>query len=853
MKYKIILPFTVFLIAASTQLPAFEKPVTPDKPVPINPLLAQRSGYAVDSFLVKPELAIIGIYDNNIFATRSNTVSDHLLLISPSLDIQSNWDRHQLNFSSSADLARYDDRDTEDYDDFRMGTSGRYDFSQFNNVFAGFNYRQGHESRASPDSFFGRNPTVFSSKEAHVGTVQRFDDIAMRLGGTFQNLDFKDVPTNTVPVNHDDRDRDLYGIGLRFSYVKDLRLQPFLQFIYDRREYIQPFDDNGFQRASDGYRVAAGLGSAIGNRLRAEVYGGYLWQNFTDNRFESLRKPDFGASVRWKASASTMLSATVDRAVEETTLAGSSSAIETSYGADIRHKLLPDVMLKSHLNYSKYDYRQIQREDDYVDAGFGLEFNITRQVYLAGDYRYLHRDSNIGGAGLDTSQDYYRHQFFVTVGARLYPVNDELVAGLNRLWGESDASESGLAGLYLGLQYGYDGLATGTNELREHGGTDEGEFGDSGMVGGVFAGYGFNWNNWYLGLELEGETSNTKWYHTKEKTDSRTFWLEKNEAYGGSLRLGRSLLNDSMIYGRVGVVNTEFHSFYALNDQLQTAFDDDFTLTGLRFGVGLEFALSDHLFGRMDSTVTNYEDRQIQSIGFNDKFAIHESMFNLGIGWRFQPVSQTAVRFDADKLSGPYAGVQIGYGLTNSTLTGLHRDQGLGPFYYNVDFADHGFTPGVFAGYGINWRNLYMAVELDGEINSMRWEHIRDTAGGGGRDFWVEVKETMGISGKLGYILDNGTLLYVRGGGVRTEFSNHYEKGNNRSNDIDREVSLSGLRLGIGAEVPITELAFLRLDYSHTVYEPYEIVTNHGNGANRDEITFDTTTDLVRLGIGTRF
>nr|WP_305906897.1 outer membrane beta-barrel protein [Methylomarinum sp. Ch1-1]MDP4519608.1 outer membrane beta-barrel protein [Methylomarinum sp. Ch1-1] len=324
------------------------------------------------------------------------------------------------------------------------------------------------------------------------------------LGGTFQNLDFKDVATDSTPVNHDDRDRDLYGLGLRFSYARDRRLQPFVQFIFDRREYLDTFDDNGFQRDSDGYRTAVGLTSAISNRLRAEVYGGYIWQDFADPRFNAITKPDFGATVRWRATPSTMWSASVDRAVEETTLVNASSAIETRYGADIRHKLLPAVTLKSHLTYSKYDYQQISRSDDYVDAGFGLEYNITRQIYLAGDYRYLHRDSNLGVNEVGSSQDYYRHQFFITLGARLYPINDELVAGLNSLWTGSGASESGPAGFYLGGQYGYNGLATRSFEQRSEGGSDQAGYGDAGMVGGVFAGYGFNWQDWYLGLELEG-------------------------------------------------------------------------------------------------------------------------------------------------------------------------------------------------------------------------------------------------------------------------------------------------------------------------------------------------------------
>ena len=153
MNLKLGISLAVFYAVTALPALALEQPVKPDKAERINPLLLQKSGFQVGDFLIRPELALIGIYDNNIFATRTNEVSDHLLLISPSLNILSDWDRHQLKFSSSADLARYDENSSEDYDDFHVSTSGRYDFSKKANVFAGYNYSQGHESRASPDSF----------------------------------------------------------------------------------------------------------------------------------------------------------------------------------------------------------------------------------------------------------------------------------------------------------------------------------------------------------------------------------------------------------------------------------------------------------------------------------------------------------------------------------------------------------------------------------------------------------------------------------------------------------------------------------------------------------------------------
>jgi opacity protein-like surface antigen len=109
---------------------------------------------------------------------------------------------------------------------------------------------------------------------------------------------------------------------------------------------------------------------------------------------------------------------------------------------------------------------------------------------------------------------------------------------------------------------------------------------------------------------------------------------------------------------------------------------------------------------------------------------------------------------------------------------------------------------------------------------------------------------TVGVSLRGGYVLDNGSLLYARVGTVRTRFNTRWAKGNNRFNDVDRDDTESGLRLGVGAELPLSRSAFARLDYSYTDYDSYNFVTSH---AEFDSMAFDNSETLFRLGVGTRF
>lgn len=139
--------------ALSLLLCLCQQKVSYAEPEPTKEKKPAQSGYQLGDFIFKPELGFTGVYDDNIFVTRTDKQSDRILIFSPAMNISSDWEKHELELFASADIGRYEDYDTEDYDDFRLGTSGRFDLSEKDNLFAGLNYSEAHESRASPDSF----------------------------------------------------------------------------------------------------------------------------------------------------------------------------------------------------------------------------------------------------------------------------------------------------------------------------------------------------------------------------------------------------------------------------------------------------------------------------------------------------------------------------------------------------------------------------------------------------------------------------------------------------------------------------------------------------------------------------
>ncbi len=808
-------------------------------------------GYSVGDFRLRPKIALASGYDSNIFATRTNEVEDSFWVLAPSLAGTSVWKTHEFKFDVGGSVGRYQDNDAEDYEDYWANLRGRYDLSKKTNVFGGFGYSFEHEDRGSPeDELAGDEPTTFDSLRLHAGVAHSFGKASIRVGGTFEQLDFD----NVAPLNNDDRNRDLSGLGARVRYRIDSQYGLYLQGIRDLRDYESRVDDAGFARSSDGYRVALGLQVKPSNRLSGELFGGLLRQDYDDSRFSTVSVADFGGSVKWRTAPRTTLSAKLERSLEETTVFGASSYLNTSLSGQVKHWVAPRLTLNAGLAIAEADYQDIDREDDYRSAQLGLRYYLTPRWYVAAEYRVQARDSSLEqivntDANPQSLEDYSRNQLFLTLGTLVYSV--ERPAYWDMATGESLAVQAtSWSGYYAGVQVGHQTLNADTDGVRGPG-IDLGEFSGAGGMFGLFGGYGRDFGRWYLGAELEAETSEADLFHRKAKDSSRTFSFGREDAYGLALRGGYRLASGTLVYGRLGAVRADFDTFYTINDEPFNAFNREQSETGLRYGLGADIPAGEHLFLRMDYSYTTYDDFAADIVTEAEGIEPSEDLFRLGLGWRFGGIG-AKVAPSVHSFTGLYAGAAVGHGALRSDATGVHNDGGGGGGSSTSDFvgdfgADPGVTGTVFVGYGQVFQRWYLGLEAELEDSTNEWTHVRAPTG---RNFSVAKQDNAGIGIRAGYVLPRDTLLYARAGHVRGRFNTRWVKGNNRVNDVDRDDRVSGTRYGIGAELPLTKSGFLRLEYSYTDYDSYGFTTSHGNA---DTMSFDNDETQFRVGIGSRF
>lgn len=788
-------------------------------------------------WVVVPALSTGLTYDSNVFATPDQPRGDLFLTVTPSLMLRKQGDGRRFAVEAVGTAARYRNNSRENSRDFRLDASGSQRINAYGNVFGGLGVSRAHEDRTSPDDVFGTRPTVFTDAHAHAGITQRWSSLSLRTGATYDHLLFRNVPNaDGGVINNRDRNRDVLGVGLRIGYALSPRTDLFVQGTLDRRRYEHTLDDYGYRRSSQGDSWVVGLARRGSAPLTGEIYLGERAQRYDDPRLPDVSLPTAGANLQWTTPDRTSVSAFYERSIQETTLPGASSYVDSTVGVRADRPLGGRLSTHASLSFTRSDFRGIVRRDDIFDAGVGLSYRLARHVRLDADYRLLQRHSDLREA------DYYRHEVYL--GVRM----DGGAAPLDHADGSAMATDAPApadapSGFYIGTALGYDVLDTRVAGIRGEHGTYRGDFAGRGRATTLFAGYGHAFGRLYLGVEADGTRSHAGWNHDKSP-DSRVYLADLKHDEGLALQAGYVLPDAGLAFASIGRRRATFETSYTPESTV-TYLQRDRRM-GTSYGVGLDTPLSAHLFLRARYDITRYGYYDVDYDEGIDRFAGSVGRFQLGLGWRLGGVDATTPSTsDAD---GFYAGAQAGDDRSGSLLDAVHRQAGPPAVTeFRSDFGGRGNDAGAFTGYGHSFGGLYTGVEIEGDASRTGWYQAKLP---NGRQFSVETRGSYGAAVRLGYQARSGALVYLRAGRVRGRFHTRYVKGNNTDTWVARDDSRAGTRLGVGMEAPLTASTFLRLDYTTTRYAAIAFSTTQGSA---DDLRFSNRQNLFRIGLGVRF
>jgi hypothetical protein len=359
-------------------------------------------GIRLGSFMLRPSLDLAEQYDGNIYGSNSVIRSDAITLLTPALDLTSNWNNEAVGLHAEGDIAKHARYTADDTNNAIVQLDGRLDIFHDQVLSLSAGYQALHEDRSSPDSIaaaeqvgggsFGRYPTPFDVATGRLAYVYAPSRLGLEFDADFNGYSFANVPANNGRLEiNSDQNREEYTFGPKISYTIDPDYTVFFQFEGDVRSYDTTRDASPFhyKRSSSGYDAVAGSEFDIDRLITGQFYIGWQDQNYADPRLSAISGLRFGGSVLWNVTQLTSIRVQASRDVEETIIIGSSGLLDTTAQVSVEHELFRNILVTLGVSYDNANYQGALKQ---VDNSVGLNgsvrwlLNSNLSVGLTVDY-----------------------------------------------------------------------------------------------------------------------------------------------------------------------------------------------------------------------------------------------------------------------------------------------------------------------------------------------------------------------------------------------------------------------------------------------------------------------------------
>lgn len=348
----------------------------------------------------RSSLGLGGIYNDNVFATEENEVSDFAFVIRPELDLRTTWSRHEVGANVAVEHFEFLDEGSESVTNVRGGVRGRVDVNREFNVTAfGFGARR-HEPRTQISVLdeFGEPVRVNEFGGGVTGNYER-DRVQLRLGYDIRDQNFNDVETTTVgDIDQDFRDNIRHTVTGRAGYAVTRDIAVFTQASFFSRDF-----DNlttlttGEQasRDSTGFTVQGGLNFELAAPFRGDIAVGYLEENRDSPQFADISGLSVDGRLQWFPTRLTTFTLTGSRRTTDVGLIEAAAATSNSANLRVDHELRRNFTVYADGGLFDTEFEDFDRDDTFFDVGLGGIYKFNKRVHLEAFYRYTNRDSTI--------------------------------------------------------------------------------------------------------------------------------------------------------------------------------------------------------------------------------------------------------------------------------------------------------------------------------------------------------------------------------------------------------------------------------------------------------------------------
>ena len=372
-------------------------------------------GLQVGGFNVAPTLSIGLEKNDNIYYQAFDKTGDTILETAPAVTIASNWGRHELTATLSADYDSYEKHTSENTLSWNSGIAGRLDVHGADYLFGGLGYSQNYEPPYAPDVLALNeivHPIKFDATQANLGFVVQGNRLKFTGSGAYADYTYFNTTTLTgIPVAQNTRDYDSYLWTGRLDYAVSPDTAIYGILDDNTRTYrLASVKSQG----SNGYDFSLGADFDVTNLVRGHVAVGYLSQSYKNPLYKDTTSPAFNVAVEYFPTEMTTIHFTANTTVNETPQVDASGFVSNDLSLGVDHELLRNFVVSANYEYimDKYHGFDINRHDDRSALNFMGRYLLNRNVTINAGYTF----SELNSHGAQAIRSFQDNTFRVSLG-----------------------------------------------------------------------------------------------------------------------------------------------------------------------------------------------------------------------------------------------------------------------------------------------------------------------------------------------------------------------------------------------------------------------------------------------------
>ncbi|MBB33844.1 MAG: hypothetical protein CME88_06895 [Hirschia sp.] len=374
----------------------------------------------VGAFLLRPQIQVALENNSNVYATPDNEESDFIARLSPSLDVTTDWSRHQVSANLTAGHSEYADLTNESRAEGRARLRGRLDVTKDLNFGVSGEALRKVEARGETGAVRGVvEPGEVSTISGGTFAEFRRDRVEASVNVTVADIDFKDLKVEAdspIDPDRDFRDNLKTNYIARAAYAISPDVSVYMRGEYQTRDHDAVTID-GESLDTSLWKAQAGVSFQLPNLIRGDVALGYLSEDADSDAFADKEKFAYDAELQWLPTELTTVTVSAASFMQELGTIQTPSALVNEVNLRVDHELRRNIILFGRTQFRdeefEDDVQQIDFSQSYTQFGIGASYKMNKRAHFEVAIDRRERDSFVADG--DFSQN------IISAGFKLYP------------------------------------------------------------------------------------------------------------------------------------------------------------------------------------------------------------------------------------------------------------------------------------------------------------------------------------------------------------------------------------------------------------------------------------------------